>query len=83
MPEYNNEGRVTVWKEKTGNYGTYVRVTFQLNGVEYIAFAEKVNSTHPKAPAYAGKLKIGTGNGKPQVITPVPATDGAGTDLPF
>lgn len=49
---------MTIWKERDGQYGKYVGFNFELNGVEYMGFAEKYTGTNPKAPAYSGKIKI-------------------------
>ena len=56
--QYSNEGRMTVWKERDGKYGKFVGINFELNGVEYVCFAEKYTGTNPKAPGYSGKIKI-------------------------
>lgn len=64
MGDPRNEMRCSVWPPKDGQFGKSVMVTFTINGVEYICFANEINPPiqNPKAPKYSGNVKLSNRN---------------------
>ena len=60
MPEYDNNMRASAWGPTNGQYGEYISVKFEINGVKYkIALsANQYKQDGDKKPDWVGKVKL-------------------------